>query len=95
MAGEAAVKAMLEGETDKMVAFECTRDGGYKCNTKLIDLSDVANVESKVPDEWINEEGNNVLEAFLDYARPLVQGETPMRKVDGLPDFANLKRVKA
>ncbi|MBO4236112.1 MAG: 6-phosphofructokinase [Firmicutes bacterium] len=95
MAGEAAVKAMLSGETDKMVAFECTRDGGYKCDTKLIDLSDVANVESKVPDEWINEEGNNILAPFIDYAMPLVQGETPMKKVNGLPDFVNLKCIKA
>ena len=95
MAGAEAVKAMLAGETDKMVAFECSRGGAYECKAKLIDLSDVANVENKVPDSWINAEGNDVLPAFIEYARPLIQGETPMKKVEGLPDFANLKRIKA
>lgn len=94
-AGEAAVKAMLAGETDKMVAFDCKREGGYSCDIKLIDLADVANVEKKVPLEWINEEGNDVLDDFISYARPLIQGETPMKKVEGLPDFATLKRIKA
>ena len=78
-----------------MVAFECSRDGDYECKTKLIDLFDVANVENKVPDSWINAEGNDVLPEFIEYARPLIQGETPMKKLGGLPDFANLRRIKA
>ena len=96
MAGKAAVEAMLEGETDKMVGFECERkDGAYSCRTKLFELSDVANYENKVPSGWINEEGNDVTEDFVRYALPLINGETPMVKKDGLPDFAALKRVLA
>lgn len=95
LAGKTAVRAMLEGETDKMVAFDCIRDGAYKCNTKLIELSQVANVESKVPNEWINEEGNGILQGFIDYALPLIQGETELKKKNGLPDFANLRKVLA
>ena len=94
--GKAAVEAMLEGTTDKMVGFACTRGAtGYKCKTKLFDLSDVANYEKKVPQEWINKAGNDVLKGFVDYAMPLIQEETPMVKVNGLPDFACLKKVKA
>ena len=92
--GKAAVEAMVAGETDKMVGFACTRGAdGYKCDTKLFDLADVANYEKKVPLEWINEAGNDVLEGFVEYAMPLIQGETPMQKVNGLPDFAKLKKV--
>ena len=99
-AGKAAVEAMLAGETDKMVGFECERsaalDGsGYICRTKLFPLDMVANYEKKVPQEWINEAGNDVLGGFINYAMPLIQGETPMQKVNGLPDFAVLKRVFA
>ena len=94
-AGEAAVDAMLEGKTDHMIGFECDREHGYECKTKLFPLSDVANYEKHVPDEWINEEGNDVLEGFVDYAMPLIQGETPKKKKNGLPDFAKLKGVFA
>ena len=80
-----------------MVAFECTRteDGGYRCDTKLLDLSSVANYEKKVPVEWINERGNNISDEFIRYALPLIQGETGMVKENGLPRFAKLKKVRA
>ena len=96
-AGKAAVEAMLDGETDHMIGFECERseENGYVCKTTLFPLSDVANYEKHVPDEWINEEGNDVLDGFVGYALPLIQGETPMKKKNGLPDFAKLKKVVA
>ena len=93
--GKAAVEAMLNGETDKMVGFVCDRTNGYKCDIKLFDLSDVANFEKKVPAEWINADGNDVTAVFVDYALPLIQGETPMEKENGLPRFARLKKVFA
>ncbi len=86
---------MLEGNSDKMVGFECDRKNIYTCKTKLLNLSDVANLENKVPLEWINESGNGVTNQFIEYALPLIQGEPPMIKKDGLPDFAVLKRVFA
>ena len=94
-AGKAAVENAVNGITDKMVAFERTSQDPYRCDIKLIDLSDVANVEKKVPDEWINEAGNGILQGYIDYALPLIQGETKMKKENGLPRFARLKKVKA
>ena len=95
LAGQTAVNSAVAGETDKMVAFECSREGGYSCKTKLLNLSDVANYEKKVPVEWINERGNNVSQAFIDYALPLIQGETNMPKENGLPRFAKLAKIVA
>ena len=92
-AGAAAVNAAVEGVTDKMVAFKCTREGGYTCETSLEPLDIVANFEKKVPREWINEAGNNVTQAFIDYALPLIQGESNGPKENGLPRFARLKKV--
>ena len=93
--GKAAVEAAVAGQTGKMVGFECDRTNGYVCNTKLFDLNEVANFEKKLPREWINAEGNNVGQAFIDYALPLIQGETPMVKENGLPRFCRLKKVFA
>ena len=96
MAGKAAVENAVAGLTDKMVGFECTREGGqYVCKTKLFDLKDVANTEKKLPLEWINADHNGVEQGFIDYCLPLIQGETEMVKENGLPRFARLKKVLA
>ena len=93
--GKAAVEAALAGETDKMVGFVCTRENGYHCETKLFELSKVANFEQKLPLAWINAEHNGVTKEFVDYCLPLIQGETPMVKENGLPRFCHLKKVFA
>ena len=96
MSGKAAVENAVAGLTDKMVGFErVTEDGKYVCRTKLFNLTDVANTEKKVPLEWINAEQNGVTQAFVDYALPLIQGETKLKKENGLPRFAKLKKVIA
>ena len=96
MAGKAAVENAVAGITDKMVAFEREIvDGHYVCKTKLIDLSDVANTEKKVPLTWINDAHNGVKHEFIDYALPLIQGEPDLPKEDSLPRFARLKKELA
>ena len=86
--GKAAVDNAIAGVTDKMVGFECTRENGkYTCN--------VANTEKKLPLEWINETGDGINQGFIDYALPLIQGETKLTKENGLPRFVHLKKIKA
>jgi 6-phosphofructokinase 1 len=95
-AGKAAVENAVQGITDKMVGFERTYvDGKYVCNVKLFDLTIVANTEKKVPLEWITETGDGITQGFVDYCLPLSQGETQLEKVNGLPRFVQLKKVKA
>ena len=94
LAGSAAVEAAVSGVTDKMVAFDCTRDeNGYTCKTVLQPLDIVANFEKKVPREWINAEGNGIEQPFIDYVLPLIQGESQTPKENSLPRFAKLKKV--
>ena len=94
MAGKAAVEAAVAGETDKMVAFKCTRDGNnYTCETVLEPLDICANFEKKVPREWINAEGNGIEQPFIDYVLPLIQGELKVPQENSLPRFAKLKKV--
>lgn len=94
LAGECAVTAAIFGETDKMVAFDCTRnEDGYQCGVRLIPLTEAANAEKKVPLEWITDSGNGVTEAFIHYALPLIQGEPNRPLHHSLPRFAHLKKV--
>ena len=92
-AGKAAVEAAVSGVTDKMVAFQCSREGGYHCETVLEPLDIVANFEKKVPRAWINAAGNGMEQPFIDYVLPLIQGEANGPKENSLPRFAKLKKV--
>ena len=96
MAGKAAVENAINGISDRMVGFERgVQDGKYACKTKLIPLTDVANVEKKIPLEWINEDHNGVTHELIDYVLPLIQGEPELPKTDSLPRFCKLKKILA
>ena len=95
--GKAAVENAVAGITDKMVGFERSydADGNYVCGIKLMDLSDVANAVKNVPDDMINEKANGITDKFIEYALPLIQGDPKCTYENGLPRFANLKKVVA
>ncbi len=91
--GGAAVKAAFEGETGKMIILKRVSDDPYICVTDIYDVHKIANIEKKVPREWINEEGNYVTPEFINYVRPLIQAELTPMMVDGLPRHLRLEDV--
>ena len=96
MAGKAAVENAINGINGRMIGFErVMKDGRYACRTKLIPLMEAANAEKKIPREWINATEDGLNQQFIDYALPLIQGETDAPKVDSLPRFAHLKKILA
>ena len=84
-AGSAAVKAGADGDTGKMVIIERVSDTPYRSATALRDVDKIANDEKLVPKNWIKEDGTHVTDEFINYARPLIQGEVSQIYVDGLP----------
>lgn len=92
-AGADAMKAAANGETGKMIIF--TRDGEdpYECGTSSYDIHEIANVERHVPDEWFTEDGTNLNEKYIAYARPLIMGELTPVYVDGLPRHIVMKEL--
>lgn len=97
-AGEKAVLAATKGETDKMVTFirlPATEKKKYRLRYDLCPLASVANVEKMVPDEFISPAGNDVTDAFIAYATPLIAGESLPPYRDGVPVYAKLKKVPA
>lgn len=82
--GRAAVDAAVAGETAKMVAIRRLSDAPYASETFLVDIEKVMMTEAKMPDHFINEEGNGVTEAFKDWVRPLLG--SPLPKIMDLRD---------
>ncbi|MSU72707.1 MAG: 6-phosphofructokinase [Opitutus sp.] len=94
LAGQAAVKAAIKGETDVMVTIVRGETEHYTSETGLAPLSEVANSVKKLPREWINEDGVSMNFQFLRYAQPLVQGEIVVPYDNGAPVFARLEKVR-
>ena len=76
-AGAFAAKAAIEGSTGYMVGFERASAPSYACETVLIPIEQVMMTEAVLPDNFINERGNDVTQAFIDYCRPLIGGPLP------------------
>ncbi len=86
--GKEAFSAAYSGMSGKMLGYVRYKD--YEIKSEPVDISNVANFEKKVPDSWINEEGNDVTEEFMNYAKPLVLGESYPLYENGLPVHISL-----
>ena len=83
--GYDAVKAAEEGKTGMMITLNRNGDDPYQCGTSAYDIHAIANVERPVPAEWITEDGCDVNEGYINYARPLIMGELQPLFVNGVP----------
>ena len=88
--GGASVEAAYRGETGKMCAIRRISDMPYRTETEMVDVQKVANLEKRVPDDWISPDGMHVTEAFHRYARPLIQAELTPIYIDGVPRHLHL-----
>jgi ATP-dependent phosphofructokinase / diphosphate-dependent phosphofructokinase len=89
--GEAAVRAAAEGKSGFMVKLVRQSGPGYSCTTGLHPLSEIANVEHLLPRDWVSADGFMPNEKFIEYARPLIEGEVKVPASGGLPKFAVLQ----
>ena len=87
--GGAAVKAAFEGATGQVVVLKRISDDPYMCITETHDVHDIANVEKKIPLEWITDD-DYVTDDLIHYIRPLIQAELSPIMVDGLPRHLNV-----
>jgi 6-phosphofructokinase len=94
LAGQAAVRAAIAGETDKMVTLVRGETEHYTVETGLAPLSEIANGTKKLPREWINEDLVSMNFQFLRYAQPLIQGEVVLPHDTGVPVYARLDKVR-
>jgi len=92
--GETAVRAAISGKSGFMVKIVRKQNQPYQWTTDLQDLAEVANVEHFIPRDWIEEDGMMPNEKFIEYARPLIEGEVKVPMEGGLPKFVTLEKNK-
>jgi len=89
--GKAAVQFALSGENAVMPIIKRTSSNPYSWKIDKVKLSQVANVEKKLPQKFISKNGFGVTEACKNYLRPLIQGEAYPPYKDGVIETASLK----
>lgn len=85
-AAKEAAKAAFEGHTGMMVGLERISNDPYTCQYNLIPIEEVMMDEKLMPSNFIDENGCDVTEAFIDYCKPLIGGD--------IPQYAYFKRTK-
>lgn len=89
--GRKAVQIALEDGTGWMATILRAPGSGYKALYDKVKLEVVANSERFIPKEWLTQSGIDVTDAFVEYARPLIQGGWPDIELEGgLQRFARL-----
>lgn len=92
--GKAAVEFALAGKNAVMPIIVRNPGPVYSWSIGEAPLAQVANVEKKMPREFISADGFDVTQPCLDYLRPLIQGEDYPPYKNGIPQIAHLKKIK-
>lgn len=91
--GKAAVELALSGKTAVMPTVVRLSDEPYRWEVGSANLADVANVEKKMPADYISDDGFGITAACRRYLQPLIEGEDYPPYKNGLPDYVRLKNV--
>jgi 6-phosphofructokinase 1 len=91
--GKAAVELALAGRNAVMPAIVRTSDKPYRWKIGVAPLDRVANVEKKLPRDFISADGFGITAKARRYLSPLVRGEDFPPFVDGLPRYVRLRNV--
>ena len=92
-AGRRAVEMALEGKTSLMVTIERSRVDTYKWFLGEASLEKVANMEKKMPRNFITKDGFGITKKAKDYLKPLIIGEDFPPFKSGLPEYVKLKNI--
>jgi 6-phosphofructokinase 1 len=91
--GKAAVEMALAGRNSVMPAIVRKSDSPYEWEIGIAELKDVANVEKKMPADFIAADGFGITDACRAYLAPLIAGEDYPPFRNGLPDYVRLKNI--
>ncbi len=91
--GKAAVELAVAGKSGVMATIVRESSEPYQWSVGEAPLSQVANVEKKMPREFISADGFHITEACRAYLSPLIQGEDYPPYRNGLPQYVQLRNV--
>ncbi len=91
--GKAAVEYAVAGMNSVMPTIVRMSGKPYRWKVGVAKLSDVANVEKKMPRDYITADGFHITTKCRNYLAPLIAGEAFPPFEDGLPKYVRLKNV--
>ena len=91
--GKSAVELALAGKSGVMVTIERQSDSPYVWTTGTAPLDKVANVEKKMPRDYITDDGFHITDKCRRYLSPLIQGEDYPPYANGVPQYVTLKNA--
>ncbi len=91
--GKAAVELAVAGKNAVMPTVVRLSDNPYRWEIGSANLADVANVEKKMPREYITADGFHITDACRRYLQPLILGEDYPPYENGLPKYVQLKNT--
>ena len=91
--GKAAVEYAVKGMNSVMPTIVRISSRPYKWKIGVAKLSDVANVEKKMPRDFITPDGFQITARCRNYLAPLIAGEAFPPFENGLPKYVRLKNV--
>ncbi len=91
--GKKGADLAYRGESGKMVIMKRVSDNPYKIKYEVFDdIHEIANIEKKIPLEWIDLKNNYVKDELINYMRPLIQGEVKQIYKNGVPQHITIKK---
>lgn len=91
--GQKAVEASTSGKSGQVMGFKRISNTPYTIEYISSDVRDVANLEQKIPIDWIHQDGNDITPALYEYLYPLIQGEVHVPYKDGIPQYYSCKHL--
>jgi len=91
--GKAAVELAVKGMNSVMPTIVRSSSRPYRWKIGVARLSDVANVEKKMPRDFITADGFHITDKCRRYLTPLIGGEAFPPFEDGLPEYVRLKNA--
>ena len=93
--GKAAVEYALAGKNAVMPVIKRVSNKPFRWKIEPAPLTKIANIEKKLPKNFITRDGFGITAAARAYFEPLIRGEDtpPYDATTGLPKYAVLKRV--
>ena len=89
--GYASLNLINKGIDGVMLTIKSKKGGSYKWSVGYTNLSNVANIEKKLPKNYITKDGYGITAKCRKYINNLVYGEDYPPFKNGVPDYAKLK----
>ncbi len=93
MIGSKAV-SYAKDHTGVMVVIKRLSNDPYQSEAAIADVSKIANLEHKIPVNWINDAHNDITKELYEYMYPLIQGEVNVRYHNGIPSYINIRHLE-